>query len=351
MTQKLSYPALRSALLRRVFGRPSHYATLCERSWAISPVESRTERPAIFLEEDLQRIGAAQEETTMEIEMTRIRGGTREHAETRAYLIKDVHLLCGRLYKGAMSHRISQLEEHAPAAEDVAMPAAALSSTFMGSKYFGHWLRDDASLTLAAEGLGPTIEVARQPYSHEAGYREMLGLPDNLVSRGRFGELILLDDWSQNAYKRRRYQELRARFRRAMPAEGAQRIYLKRGQAVGKRGRDLVNADAIEASLVAQGFTVVNPDKMSAREIAQAISGAKLIVGLEGSHMAHSIYPIADDGALVVLQPPMRFNNIYKDLSDALGLHYGFVVGLPAEGGFSIEPERLQRVLDRVPQR
>lgn len=285
----------------------------------------------------------------MEAEVRRVTSGLRHHAETRGYQFRDVRLLNGRLYKGAMSHRVSALELAADEVEEVIMPTVAVSSTYMGSIYFGHWLRDDATLNVAVAAMAPAIHVARKPYTHESGYRELLSLSERHVTRGRFDELILLDDWGQNIDKRRRYADLRARLRRVLPTAGNDRIYLKRGRASGLRGRDLLNAVAIESVLVDQGFVVVDPDTMPAGQIAQLVMDAKLIVGLEGSHLAHAIYPIRDGGTLLVLQPPFRFNNVYKDLSDAVGLHYAFIVGEPAEGGFTIDRDRLLRTLDLVP--
>ena len=346
MAQRISYHILQSALLRRVLRRPSGYAELSERSWIIEPAEERAERRAIFLDGELERVREVQEDTTMDAEVERVSGGVFRHAATRAYQFRDVRLLNGRLVKGAMSHRISELEDDTGLVKRADLPSVVVSSTFMGSIYFGHWLRDDATLNVAVQSLGTPIHVARKAYSHEAGYRALLGLTEEHVTRGRFGELILLDDWGQNADKRRRYQLLRARFRETVPASGNARIYLKRGRTSGVRGRDLLNAAEVEALLVKAGFVVADPDVMSASEIASLSRDAKLMVGLEGSHLAHAIYPIAQDGTLLVLQPPHRFNNVYKDLSDAVGLQYAFVVGEPAEGGFVIDLDRLQRTLD-----
>jgi len=348
MTQPLTYPALRSAVLRRVFRRPSQGAELCERSWCISPAEERFERAALFLDGELEKVHDVQEDTTMEAEVRRVTSGLRTHAETRGYQFKDVTLLNGRLIKGAMSRRIAELESDPPG-EDVRMASAAVGSTYMGSIYFGHWLRDDATLNIAVQSLAPTIHVARKAYSHEAGYRELLSLDERHVARGHFGELIVLDDWGQNAYKRQRYQELRARARQAIPQRGNELVYLKRGRTSGLRGRDLLNADVVEAVLLREGFVVADPDTMSAGEIAALSMDAKLIVGVEGSHLAHAIYPIAHQGTILVLQPPYRFNNVYKDLADAVGLNYAFVVGDPEQGGFTIDPDRLRRTLDLVP--
>ncbi len=349
MTLQTSYQDVRSALLRRVFRRASHYRDLADRCWTISPSEDREERPAIFLDGELDRVKAVQEETTKETEWRRVLGGMRQHDATVAYQFSNVQILGGRLLKGAMSHVLSQLADHAVASEDVAMPQAAIGTSYMGSIYFGHWMRDDATLRLAAKDLAPTIDIARQPYSHEKGYRALLSLGYERVTRGHFDELFMLDDWSQNAYKRERYRQLRAAFRRTVSQSGNGRIYIKRGRASGLRGRDLVNAADVEAFLVRQGFTVVDPDSMSADEIARLSCDAKVFVSVEGSHLAHSIYPIADGGTIVVLQPPCRFNNVYKDLSDAVGLRYAFIVGEVADNGFAIDVDRLGHLLDAVP--
>jgi len=348
MNWKISYHELHAALLRRVFRHPSTYAALCERRWTIAPAESRIEPRAVYLGDELERVRGVQEDTNMEAEIRRVEGGPREHAATIGYRLTDVRLTSGHLVKGAMSHAISQSSGHVAAAEQVELSTAAVGSTLMGSIYFGHWMRDDATLRLAVQDLAPTIDIEHQPYSHAAGYRELLSLPERVVAKGRFRELILLDDWGQNAYKRRRYQALRSTFRRSIAGAGNERIYLKRGAANGVRGRNLLNAPDVEAALVAQGFSVVDPDTMAADQIARLATDAKIIVGVEGSHLAHAIYPIADGGTLVVLQPPMRFNNVYKDLSDAVGLRYAFTVGDPGDGGFSIDVNRLNRLLDRL---
>ena len=328
--------------------RPHGYADLCERSWTISPAEERFERAAIFLPGEPEKVCNVQEDTTMEAEIERITGGMRHHAQTRAYRLRNVELAGGRLIKGAMSHRISALEDD-PGGRKLHMSSAAISSTLMGSMYFGHWMHDDLALNLAVQAMAPTIHVARKAYSHESGYRELLSVSENHAARGRFDELILLDDWGQNEFKRRRYEDLRSRLRRQVSGTGRERIYIKRGRTSGNRGRDLMNAPQIEALLAQQGFAIADPDVLGARQIASLCKDARLIVSLEGSHLAHAIFPIAHDGTILVLQPPHRFNNVFKDLTDAVGLRYAFVVGTPTEGGFDIDPERLQRTLELVP--
>jgi len=334
--------------MRQIFRIESRYTAICQRSWTIAPAESQVVPAAIYLDGELEKVRGVQENTRLEAELLRVAGGMREHAATKAYQFKGVVLRNGRLLKGAMSHRVSALSQPDAADGGGYMESAVLASTLMGSLYFGHWMRDDASLNLAVQSIAPLVNIARQEYFHEQGYRELLALHEQRIAHGNFGELVLLDDWGQNADKRCRYQKLRASFKSAIPISGNQRVYIKRADASDLRGRALLNADLLEQFLVQQGFAVVDPDTMSAQEIARISNGARLVVGLEGSHLAHSIYPIADAGTLLVLQPPLRFNNVYKDLSDAMGLNYAFLVGEPAAGGFTVDLDRLGRLLDRV---
>lgn len=348
MSRQISYQVLRSAVLRHIFRRPDHYADLAERSWTLAPPVTVTEPPAIYLDGELERVRGVPGDTTMDIEMARVRGGEKYHVETKAYLFKDVRLQAGHLFKGAMSHTISGLTTLASRAEEVDIASAAIASTLLGSRFFGHWMRDDSTLNLAVQPLAPTINVARQRYTHEAGYRELLSLQERHIARARFRELILLDDWGHNLDKRRRFAQLRATYRKAVPLASNERLYVRRGQTVGTRGRNLTNTRDVEQFLAAQGFVTIDPDAMSAQEIARAANGAKLIVGLEGSHLGHTIFPIADNGTLLLMQPPMRFNNPYKDVSDSLGLRYAFTIGQAENDGFRIDVDRLGRLLDRV---
>jgi capsular polysaccharide biosynthesis protein len=92
----------------------------------------------------------------------------------------------------------------------------------------------------------------------------------------------------------------------------------------------------------------VDPDLTSAGQIAAAIHNARLVVGIEGSHLAHAIYAIADGGTLLAIQPPNRFNNVFKDIADAMALRYAFIVGAPVPGGFEVEVDRLDRLIATI---
>jgi hypothetical protein len=76
---------------------------------------------------------------------------------------------------------------------------------------------------------------------------------------------------------------------------------------------------------------------------------ANIVIGVEGSHLSHSIYPIKDGGSIIVLQPPNRFSMVLKDFTDCLDMNFGFLVGTEKEGGnFEINIQRLDELIDKV---
>jgi hypothetical protein len=68
-------------------------------------------------------------------------------------------------------------------------------------------------------------------------------------------------------------------------------------------------------------------------------------VGVEGSQLANGFVCMKDGGSMLVLQPPFRFNNIYKDVCDAMQVKYGFVVGDAKDGGFTIDSGAVEAML------
>ena len=99
-----------------------------------------------------------------------------------------------------------------------------------------------------------------------------------------------------------------------------------------------------------RGFAIVDPTQLSAAEVMRTIAGSSIVLGVEGSSMAHGIYAIRDGGTFFILQPPFRFNALYKEYTDCLGLQFAYLVGQPAEaGGFTIDLDELDRTLDLIP--
>lgn len=322
-------------------------------SWEISPEHKAASPPAIFLEGALDKITAFSPWTSWEYEKPRVHGETILHSATVAYLLRDARLNGAWLYCGAHKGERGFGEErllNTHRSKRMRLSRAHLVSNSPGSNFFGNFVLDDFPLALLPDPEETPIVLETKVYEHEAGYRQLLDLPrPQVVHLARADELVVYTDFAQNASKRSRYDTLRKRLRTALDTADEKRIglvYLKRG-ATGE-SRLVANEPALEAHLEKRGFEIVEPARLSAEETSRRLLDARLIVSVEGSHLSHAIYSMAGDGAFLVLEPPDRFATPYKEFADCMDMRFAFLVGDPAEGGFSVDLDDLDRLLDRL---
>lgn len=349
----LNTPRAAWALRRLAAGRRAALEDVAEATWELCSAEKSDTPAAIHLADEPERIVGYSPWTDRRTEERQVKGGSVEHAATRAHLLRWVGIVGGHLYCDAhkaghgygrerwMTARFGPAEQ---------LDRARLMSNWAGSHFFGSFLRDEPARNLIEAPGGNPLALETKPYLHEVGWRSVLGVPRPPVMRyGRVRELIVYTDFSQNSFKAARYRTLRERLRTAVapPATaGRQRVYLRRGS--GGEARTVANENEIIARLTARGFQVIDTDGLGGAEVATALLDASLIVGVEGSHLSHALFPLAEGGGLMVLQPPHRFATPHKGFTDCLGMRYGFVVGegAPRESAFRIEADRLERALD-----
>jgi hypothetical protein len=321
-------------------------ARAANRSWVVHAAVREARPRAFFLEGQLDRVTGVQEETSREFELARVLGGQVEHAATQAFELHDAVVAEGSVYAGGTRLRFldSPFSMKVFRAADEELDHASLDCTYVGNRYFGHWVADDCTLHLLAKDLAPPVGVARPPYSQEAEFAAIWGLEQKRVSSARVRRLIYFLDYAQNRSKRERYERLRAPLL-ARAGSGPRRgVYFRRG--TGGARRDLTNQAEIEERLARRGFLVLDPTVTPVEKVVELCAGTPCVVSVEGSQLAHGLMNVASDGVLVALQPPWRFNNVYKDRADCLGVRYGFVVGQGSEGGFRVEVDEIERTLD-----
>lgn len=340
--------------VQRAFGGRPRLADVCDRQWEVAPATVATAPPALYLPHELDKVTACTDLTNFDRETKRLRGGRREHAATVAYRIPGATILEGSVYKGPLRYPLV-LEKRAPWSAARASPEQrgdeVLACSLFGTLFFGHWVTDDLTLELAAAALGTPLAVSRAPYGHEPAYRRVLDLPrPPTATHARCRSLTVLEDASLNQFKRQRYQELRRRLQSRFPPAGRHGVLLRRGSS-GRR-RVLVNEPEVEAFCQSRGFAVIDPQAMPVEQLMQQMMGAAIVIGVEGSQLAHGLLAMSDDGVLLVLEPPHLFNNTFKDHTDCLELGYAFVVGSrAAQDGFRIDLDELARTLDLVETR
>lgn len=338
---------LRYAALRLIGATGAALSDVARRRWVVHPAVTERRPPALFLDGQLDRVVAVQEETTLAFELARVLGGEVEHVATMAYDLADATIVGGSIYAGRARVRLLPTP-FLPAAlrpvEDE-LDRAALDCTYVGNRYFGHWLLDDCPLHLLAREHAPPVGVARPAYAHEDDYLRLWGFTTRRTASARVRTLTVFQDHGQNPSKRSRLERLRAPVLGRVPSRTWPGVYLRRGRSGVQRL--LINEDEIEARLSRRGFGIIDAETTSVREILAACAGTRAVVGVEGSQMAHALLGLAAPGGIVVaLQMPWRFNNLFKDLADCLGFRYAFVVGTRDPGGFRVDPEELERTLD-----
>jgi hypothetical protein len=342
--------------LWKPFYRNSTYQSLADKKWTICPTEKAFSPPAFYLDNQLENVISTEKNTNMETELKRLKGGETEHAQTIAFRLRNVDICKGYLYKRGYKLQLSTQKESIFISNRDRIEKyseAALASTYFGYKYFGHWLTDDLPMILASQELSKPISISQELTPHQLEYSELLNIDTKHISHASFDKLIITDDFGQNSYKRKRYEYIRNKL--------ASQIKINKNSSYDNYGvmflrgstgtkRQLLNELNIAEFLKQQGFIIIDPEKSSVSEIFHVTANAKIIVGVEGSQLAHGLFSIQENGALLILQPPYRFNNVFKDYADCLGLKYSFVVGKEVDNGFEIDLNELVKTLDLLNQ-
>lgn len=219
-------------LFKRVFLGPGTPKSASYSEEVLCPEETTFTRPPVYLPGQLDRLTGATEHQPLAAEIASMLAPEYKHAATVAYHIKDAVLFDGSVYAGNLRHFVIDKAIFKSGSEPRHLKAAGLASTVVGSRYFGHWLRDDCVQYLLAEKHGTPICVRSNPnYEHKANYATYFGQDWTPTDRAYVDELVIYQDFAQNSLKRQRYdlltKKLTAKF--PLPSERRHLIYLRRG--------------------------------------------------------------------------------------------------------------------------
>jgi hypothetical protein len=333
--------------LRRIIRGPGTLASVAYEREVLCPEEPTDYLPVFYLDNQLERVTGSSEWSTKENEiaiMTKMRG---TNGPTFAYHIRDATLFDGSIYSDNLRYFVAEPQRFNRRSSEVeSFDSCALVSSFYGMKYFGHWLRDDCSFQhLASELCLRPLCLPVSPAPHVAQYKSLFGQIYQPVVRARIRDLVIFEEHSQNSLRLKQYEALRARIAARFPRKGQERfIYLKRG----KTGipRVLENEDQVIEVLMKRGFSVVDVENDELHNIISTLVDAKVVISIEGSHIAHCTFAIPRNGGLLVLQPADRFAANHRLWTNCLGVQHGFVVGPVSEHSYIFDPKEIMRTLD-----
>jgi hypothetical protein len=325
----------------------SDIEAVSERSWIIAKGGRSIFPKAFYLDKHLNYNLKTVTGETVEGEIKRVSGREVFFKPSVMYQVNQLKVLNSLLYKNNFRFRLSEKKEPIfnfigdTKIEDEGL----LVSSWSSNKYFGHWIHDECPKILAGNklGLASYSTVNERKYIHQSGYEKILNLSSKGIQRAFFRKFFYLSDATLNKYRQERFRQLRS-FALSSGQVVNSKVYIKRG-VVGVQGRELINEVLLIEMLVKDGYVVIEPEKMMPAEIVEACRGARIIIGVEGSALAHAFLTISSKGTIVSLVPENRFTNPFMDFCSSIGLRYGFVVGRASKTGFNINLDDLEKLL------
>jgi len=345
---KWSFASIHYFLKKRLLRRHmSSLESTAVKTWEIAPGETAIAPPAYFLPNQLERVSGwafASEHPRRSME-----GGHAVHGATRGYLLKEVWLLDGSLYKDNahtwLLPRSSRLPQVRVESE---IDRGALFCTAMGNKYFGQWLMDDCVAYSMAAAEGVPVTTGQSVNIHTKGYEDWLGMKPLRLNSAFFKELVVFDDVGQNRHKHLRFRAMKELLLSHVKANSHPGVFILRG-GTGELRLLHNELELAEHFREHRGFRILDPSKVDVPTIVSICAGARTVIGVEGSGLMHGILALQQGGSVLTLQPPDRFVKVYKDLTDRDYQHFGFVVGHAEGKGFRIDPIEVEHTLDLFP--
>jgi hypothetical protein len=326
-------------LAKRILRGPGTPQSVAFEEEVLCPEETSATRPPIFLPGQLDRVTGATEHQPVKAEVESMLAPVYKHAATVAYHIKDAIIFDGSVYAGNLRHFITEKSLFSSASEPRHLKIAGLASTTIGAQYFGHWLRDDCIQYILAEKTGAPLCIGGADSDHKRQYASYFGQNWTPTDRAVVDDLIIYQDFAQNGLKLERYRlltnKIQAKF--FFPQKRSELVYLRRGLT--GNTRTIQDEATLINTLLKIGFVVVDIATDDLKLVLETLAQAKLVVSIEGSHVCHCCYTFAENCGLLTLQPSNRFTAIQRHWAECIGVHFGFVVGIPGQVGhvFSID--------------
>lgn len=334
-----------SEVTRVLFRRPM--APL-PKGTLLHPADSYPVRPALYDTDQLGRVTACGFGVSLDTLKVQLDETSALARPPERVTLKDGVCLGGRLYTAEAIHYMSDVRvTDLFAANWPHHEHLTLTNSRLGLKFFGHWLQDDCAAREIPSDA-PYVALTRPDWGDSAAYEAAFGQDWAPTRAFTFGQLDIVTDIGFGPDKRTRYHRLRDRIRHtgAFTSKPGRIVYIARG---GGADRAMSNEGDLTKRLAEAGVTIVRTED-AATSVPDAVHDARIVIGVEGSQLCHAVYGLADKGALLVLQPPDRFYCAHHEWTRLLGMPFGFVVGTQAAEGFTIDPDEVLAMIDRLDQ-
>lgn len=338
------------AKLRDIARQPyADITTHAADRWEVAPGNEVYVPPAIFLPDQLDKIAGTEFGTKSDV-LSAFRGDfTHQEKPTMGYRIKDVDLVDGVLYAPDAQRHLRPRQNKALTYR---RPGESMNATmyesWIGNRWFGSWLGVDVIAYLLTETVDhPPVTTAPEIAGHTTRYEELLRITPRRVQNMHFDELILFDDFPNNAGKTARGWEMRKRLMNGRDPAPIPGVFILRGTTGDMRL--LANETELAENFARDyGFKIINPMEMTVDDIVAICANAQVVAGVEGSHLEHGLAVMPAKSTLFVIQPPDRVVATLKQETDRQDRRFAMVVGDGTQDHFTADWTNIQHTMDMV---
>ncbi|MCJ2016186.1 glycosyltransferase family 61 protein [Methylobacterium sp. E-065] len=173
-------------------------------------------------------------------------------------------------------------------------------------------------------------------------------------------DALEITDWKKEGFRRASLQWLRDRAYQALELDDTPRIETSRIFLARRRGRNIINAAAIEDVFASHGFAIVDPSVLTFREQVQLFAGASHIAGPLGAAFSNVVFCKSGTAVLGLGSRYAVTSSLYQNITELMGGHCTHllsdrrirdlrhlnknIISL-RQGGYEINTERLERLL------
>lgn len=340
-------PILLSSL--KHLGLSKNLMQASSKRWVAGEYLTIERQQAMYRKEELGKITGIAPYRSMALEVARLSQCDIGIPPAVFHSLKDAIFTNGNIYSNRAKHLIAGNTRslYSKITREMNTTGVVVANR-QSHQYFGHWLHDELPMTIFCQNHGRvlTSHFGKKPYIHEAGYYEALQTPPptELDNNCLYKEISILEPAPLNSVQVESLRQFRKRFSH-LHSKKKEVAFIRRG-GNNHDNRNLENEDAIINFMLKIGGTIISPEKDTAKDIIENLLDAKLVIGIEGSHLANALLSMPEHGCLLVIQPPNRFNNIFKDYCDVTYRKYAFTIGDSISGRTHQNITHLQKMID-----
>lgn len=310
----------------------------------------------IYLKEDLDKVTKSPFGITLKQEFNELIRTTYTSGPFYHYQLKNILLLKNRIYFDKYEYLLNPLEKPVRiynSKKVVNYSNAAFSSMRISTVFFGHWLHEELMLI---DYLQPKKNIVTTslmtPQKEEI--KELFNLKFDVSPFAYINIADMYEGWQHSSI----YVDVLKKYKEKISLitfkgqENPHRysvVYLKRGPS-GVTRQIANESDLLDFLSKNYDVTSYIAETTPIKELYAAIFNADLIIGVEGSQLAHAIVAGRTGAVLICIQPPFRFYNPFKNYCADAGLKYSIFVGEQSDNNniFNVDIQRFKYLLNKV---